>query len=194
MVITHYKCININNLSVGKKKTIENISFYTIEYNKKDIYLQLPYLRMIYPICKKMNKNIYFADLYLSNKDNRHDILLNQIMKIEEKIYSNFEKIDNYNEYQAYSCILNNDNYTNYNKYIRFNLPKYDNEINVEVYTENINKEHVKTNISYLKPNILVKPIIKCSGVWFDHINKRYGLSWNIHQIKKKSISYPRIP
>ena len=37
MVITHYKCININNLSVGKKKTIENISFYTIEYKKQDI-------------------------------------------------------------------------------------------------------------------------------------------------------------
>lgn len=186
--IINYQLYNLKTLYLGKKN-YKHIDFIDIKGECQIIEINKIFLRnnlgqKINPI---LNQDIYFIDLEFGGDNN----LLIFFQQFEQKVLQLLEN-DNYRLLRSYqqfqfnhnidniqqqfvSCIFKNE----FDYYIRCKI-KHDN-LNFDLPFLDQNGQILF--LQQLEINQHYNVEIQCNGIWI--YNSKFGLSWNINQIKK---------
>jgi len=173
--------VDFSKLAFSKSKTSSNRKFLSVYYNKQNLGLKLPSLRI--PFNSKINT---FDQLEINVSLGNNDELIEKIKELDEYMVdfcakNNWISGEGYKYVPVLKKSYNND----FPPTVKMKIPLKDGEVKTLFFDETKKKMDLKTReevVSHMKKGVYIQSAIECVGVWI--MGQSFGLSWKAEQIR----------
>lgn len=176
--------VDFSKIAFSKTKTTSNKKFLSVYYNKQNLGLKLPSLRI--PFDSKINQ---YDQLEINVSLYKNEDIIEKLQKLDEYMLD-FCKENNWvsSDNVRYVPMLKKSVNGNFPPTIKMKIPVKDGEVKTLFFDENKKKIDISTReqvTEHMKKGVYIQSAIECVGVWV--MGNSFGLSWKTEQIRINS-------